>query len=231
MRVRFPSPAPGRNTRSGHVPRTRLSARPWAGTGFVPHTRHTRMPSRLTLAAFLLILRCLRGLLPHLADQLSECPCRYRCGPWNWRPCHRLRSHAPRPRAPSRGRGHLHDPEPRRSHTQAPRQATAELSHSTAAWRRGSALAPTSALRRPGRRAPGHTPQPQQVSHAHTASRTVPREAVFFAVRLSRSRPPRLGRSLRSRRFANLDPASTRQDSAAARKTEQTRRQVQDAQP
>ncbi len=74
MRVRFPSPAPPRNTRSGYVPRTRPSSRPCASTGFVPHTCHTRMPSRLTLAAFLLILRCLRGLLPYLADQLSECP-------------------------------------------------------------------------------------------------------------------------------------------------------------
>jgi hypothetical protein len=70
---------------------------------------------------------------------------------------------------------------------------------------------------------------------AHTASMTVPREAVFLAVRLSRSRPPRLGRSLRSRRFAIALRTWTRRpharDSAAARKKEQTRRQVQDAQP
>src|SRR5579871_1836611 len=72
MRVRFPSPDPPRNTRSGYVPRTRLSSRPWASTRFVPHTCHTRVPSHLTLSAFLLILRCLRGLLPYLTGPAAQ---------------------------------------------------------------------------------------------------------------------------------------------------------------
>ena len=73
MRVRFPSPALLYRPRSGHVSRAGLLSTPGARTGFVPHTCHTRTLSRVTLAAFLLLVRCFRGFLPYLADQRSEC--------------------------------------------------------------------------------------------------------------------------------------------------------------
>ena len=73
MRVRFPSPALWYRPRSGHVSRMGLLSAPGARTGFVPHTCHTRTLSRVTLAAFLPLVRCFRGFLPYLADQRSEC--------------------------------------------------------------------------------------------------------------------------------------------------------------
>ena len=88
----------------------------------------------------------------------------------------------------------------------------------TATRRRGPALASAFALGRPGRRAPA-------LSHRHvvdqpgpSAQRAVLDGAVFLGDSLSRSRPPCLGRSVRSRRMRsaspNLDPTASRKDSA-----------------
>jgi hypothetical protein len=82
----------------------------------------------------------------------------------------------------------------------------------------GPASAPGSAF--PEAR-PSHA-GPHRARHADQggspARRPVWHRAVFLVARLSRSRPPRLGRSLRSRRMRsaspNLDPASTHQESA-----------------
>ncbi len=69
----------------------------------------------------------------------------------------------------------------------------------------------------PGARRAAHWQRPQ-IKTARTARTPVQRKAVFLAVQLSRSRPPRLGRSLRSRRMRsaspNLDAPATRQESA-----------------
>ncbi len=77
---------------------------------------------------------------------------------------------------------------------------------------------PASALGRPGRRAPAPGVRTPQIGQPHPARSRVTHKAVFLGVPLSRSRPPRLGRSLRSRRMRsaspNLDPAATHQDSA-----------------
>ncbi len=78
----------------------------------------------------------------------------------------------------------------------------------------------------PGARRAAHWQCPQ-IKTAHTIRMPVQGKAVFLAAQLSRSRPPRLGRSLRSRRrrsaSPNLDPAATRQGSAPRKKMAQTR--------
>ncbi len=85
--------------------------------------------------------------------------------------------------------------------------------------RRGPALAPASGLGgSPGRRAPALTPRSAAGQPGSFGTRRVLHGAVFLCELLSRSRPPRRGRSLRSRRTRsaspNLDPTSARQGSA-----------------
>src|SRR5215813_13604505 len=77
--------------------------------------------------------------------------------------------------------------------------------------RRGPALAPASAFlgeARPARAA--LRTEPPLISQAHQHATRVLHDAVFLGDSLSRSRPPPLGRSLRSRRMRsaapNLDP-------------------------
>ncbi len=58
----------------------------------------------------------------------------------------------------------------------------------------------------PGRRASAHALSPPPISQAHSATGPDAASAVILDGPLSRSRPPRLGRSLRSRRFAMASP-------------------------
>ena len=90
--------------------------------------------------------------------------------------------------------------------------------------RRGPAPAPASGLGRgPGRRAPALTPLPPLISLAHRARKRCCRLPSSSALPVSSSRPPRRGRSLRSRRMRsaspNLDPAPAREDRRLSRKT------------
>ncbi len=88
----------------------------------------------------------------------------------------------------------------------------------TATRRRGPALASASALGRPGRRAPAPSHRHVVDQPGPSAQRAVLDGAVFLGDSLSRSRPPCLGRSLRSGRMRsaspNLDPTASRKDSA-----------------
>jgi hypothetical protein len=60
-------------------------------------------------------------------------------------------------------------------------------------------------------RTPGRTRAGVQIKMAHSASSPALHGAVFLAARLSRSRPPRLGRSRRSRRMRSAAPALDRE--------------------
>src|SRR5260370_41594432 len=86
--------------------------------------------------------------------------------------------------------------------------------------RRGPALAPAFAFwERPGRRAPAPGHRLTLISQAHLAARLVLDAAVFLRDSFSPPPPPRLGRSLRSRRqrsaSPHLDPAGGRQGTTA----------------
>ena len=88
---------------------------------------------------------------------------------------------------------------------------------------RAGACARPLAFGGPGRRAPTHALAPPLISHAHPARNPVLHSAVFLGNPVSRSRPPCLGRSLRSRRMRsaapNLDTPPARQGLAPRRKT------------
>jgi hypothetical protein len=87
-----------------------------------------------------------------------------------------------------------------------------------AARHRWPTSAPGLSLGRPGRRAAAHPPNRCRSLPLFRRAGRYLRSAVFLAARSSRSRPPRLGRTLRSRRMRSapptLDPLPTRSGSA-----------------